>query len=313
MSNPEPPQRIVIKQKHPESLRQLGIAVDYFPHYVNRTIHSHALDVVLLSCIIRGRGRHLIDDESFEETGSSVAVTHYDQRHCILTDAQGMEIFNVYLDLQNHPLPVLPPDLQPFVPLLLPLHPRFQHRLNRIVRLQFNDSRPLAQLLQALQRELRGREAGYAPAVALLWKYFLILCCRRALENGFVPPGEPANLPRRRLEELRQYIDQAYRERHTLGSLAARAHLSRTYLCRGFKAYTGKRLFNYLMERRIQAAMVQLRSGNEKVLAVALNSGFHDLAYFNRKFKQIVGMTPTAYRGTARPHLPHAAPKPTGP
>ena len=295
MAKSDPAVRRITKQGLP-ALRMFGLAVEYFPHYLNRTIELHTLDVVLLSFIVRGRGRHLIDDETFTESGSSLAVTHYDQRHCILTDARGMEIFNIYLDLRHHPLPVLPRELQPVLPLLLPLHPRFQHRLNRIVRLQFDDPQPPAQILFFLQRELQTRDAGYEQAVALLWKYFLILGCRRALQNGFVPPREPVNLPRRRLEAVRQYIDQAYHEPHTLGSLAQRAQLSRTYLCRGFKAYTGKRLFDYLIERRIQAAMIRLRGGDEKVLAVALNCGFHDMAYFNRKFKQIVGLTPTAYR-----------------
>jgi AraC-like DNA-binding protein len=68
-------------------------------------------------------------------------------------------------------------------------------------------------------------------------------------------------------------------------------------LCRSFKTYTGKRVFDYLIERRIQAAMVALRGSDEKVLSIAMNTGFRDLAYFNRKFKQLVGVTPTAYRG----------------
>lgn len=283
---------LTLKKRHP-SLRTLGLAVEYFPRYVNRKARLHSLDVVLLSFIIRGRGRHQIDDETFAETGASLAVTHYGQRHDILTDRRGMDVINVYLDLEHHPLPVLPRPLQPVLPLLLPLHPRFVHRHNRIVRLQFDDPRPLAQLLFAIQRELQNREAGYEEAVQLQFKLFLILCCRHALRHGFVV-NQPA--PPRPLEELRQHLDRTYAEPHTLAALAKRIRISRTSLCRAFKAYTGKRLFDYLIERRIQAAMVQLRSADDKILTVALDSGFRDLAYFNRKFKQLIGTTPTAYR-----------------
>ncbi|NNM89068.1 MAG: helix-turn-helix domain-containing protein, partial [Phycisphaerae bacterium] len=59
-------------------------------------------------------------------------------------------------------------------------------------------------------------------------------------------------------------------------------------------------VFTYLIERRVAAAMVRLRSSDEKVLAVGLNCGFRDPAYFNRKFRKIVGMTPTTYRAAAR-------------
>jgi hypothetical protein len=143
--------RLLYLKRRLDSLRTLGVAVEYFPHYVNRTVELHSLDVVLLSFILRGRGHHQIDDETFAVTGASLGVTHYGQHHSIVTDARGMDVINVYLDLEQHPLPVLP--------LLLPLHPRFQHRLNRIVQLRLEDPHPLAALLFAIQRELAGRPA----------------------------------------------------------------------------------------------------------------------------------------------------------
>lgn len=280
------------------TLHTLGVAVQYFPRYVHRKVSLHSLDVVLLSFILRGNGKHLIDDESFEERGSSLAVTHYGQRHDILTDANGMEVINVYLDLQNFPLPVLPRDLQQILPRLLPLHRKFQHRLNRIVRLQFDDPTPTAAPLFAILRELEHHESGYEETILLNLKLFLISCCRHIVKSGFVERKPPPNLPGERLEQLRQYLDIHYAERHTLDSLARRARFSRSYLCRAFKAYTGKRLFDYLIERRIQAVMMRLLGSDEKVLSIALECGFNDLAYFNRKFKQVLGQPPSAYRAS---------------
>jgi AraC-like DNA-binding protein len=82
--------------------------------------------------------------------------------------------------------------------------------------------------------------------------------------------------------------------------LAAGAGVSVAYLCRLFKAYTGKTVIRYLVERRIQAAIWKLREGNEKIISIALGCGFNDLAYFNRAFKRIVGTTPSAYRRKMR-------------
>ncbi len=300
--------RLLYLKRRLDSLRTLGVAVEYYPHYVNRTVDLHSLDVVLLSFILRCRGHHQIDDETFAVTGASLGVTHYGQHHSIVTNARGMDVINVYLDLEQHPLPVLPRELQEVLPLLLPLHPRFQHRLNRIVQLRLDDPRPLAALLFAIQRELADRPAGYEEAVRLYWKLFLLQCCRHALRSGFVPPPAAPH----RLEQLRQYLDHAYAEPLTLAALAQRARLSRTSLCRAFKAYTGKRLFDYLIERRIQAAMIALRGTDEKVLTIALNSGFRDLAYFNRKFKQLVGVTPTDYKAVTVPAVAAGRPMATG-
>jgi hypothetical protein len=50
-----------VLRSHP-SLRTLGFAVQYFPRYVHTTPHPHSVDVVLMSVIIRGRGRHVMGE-----------------------------------------------------------------------------------------------------------------------------------------------------------------------------------------------------------------------------------------------------------
>ncbi|MBD3241574.1 MAG: helix-turn-helix domain-containing protein [Chitinivibrionales bacterium] len=277
-------------------LHALGVDLRYYPSYRRTDPWMHTLDVVLLSFIVRGRGRHIMENDVYEEHGCSLGITHYGQQHSIITDSDGMDIMNIFLDPQNHPLPELPGELRDILPELIPLHPGFQHRLNRIVRLQFDDPEPVTRLVFAMHDEIEGGRPGYAEAVRHYLTLFLMHCCRHVLAQGLVP-----SVPRRRegapvLEELRRYLDRTYTEQHSLAALAERAGLSRTYLCRAFKRYTGKSVFEYLLDRRIQAAMVRLRGGNEKVLAVALECGFGDAAFFNRAFRARVGMTPTAYR-----------------
>lgn len=279
------------------SLRPLGIGVEYYPNYVNRIAAPHSLDVVLISFILRGRGRHLIDGDIFPELGgASVAVTHYGQRHDIITGKGGMDVLNIYLDLNRCRLPVMPHALRRVLPLIIPLHSRFQHRLNRITRLQINDAEPMAACVFAIKRELEEHKPGYADAAMLQFSHFLIMCCRHALVNGLIPAEELEAQPQPSLEELRQYLDSHYHLPLTLAHLAKRTRLCPTYLCRAFKGYTGKRLFDYIIDRRIQAAMLALRYNDEKVLSIALTCGFNDLSYFNRKFKQFAGAAPSAYR-----------------
>jgi len=53
------PRMLRRRDKFP-SLQRLGMAVEYFARYVNRHERQHSLDVVLLSVIMRGRGRHVM-------------------------------------------------------------------------------------------------------------------------------------------------------------------------------------------------------------------------------------------------------------
>ena len=59
---------------------------------------------------------------------------------------------------------------------------------------------------------------------------------------------------------------------------------------------TGKTLIGYLTERRLQAALVLLRSTDDKVLSIALDCGFESLGHFYRLFQSQFAMTPRAYR-----------------
>jgi len=45
------------------------------------------------------------------------------------------------------------------------------------------------------------------------------------------------------------------------------------HLCRTFRAYPGKTVFQYLIDRRIQAAMVRLRNSDDKIVAIAPQCG----------------------------------------
>jgi hypothetical protein len=208
------------------------LAVQYFSRYVNRTERQHSLDVVLLSVIVRGRGRHVMGDEVHHETGGSVAVTHYGQMHDIVTDARGMDIYNVYLDLRNHPLPVLPETLRPILSAILPIHPRLAHLLNRRVWIRVDDPARLAASLSRIGEEMNSTRPGALEIVQHCFQVFLIDLCRAALRHGFAPfAATGVNFPAW-VEKLRQEIDLHYARPHDLSILAQRSGVSVAYLCR---------------------------------------------------------------------------------
>jgi len=284
-----------IREKFP-SLGRYGVAVQYIPHYVNRVESQHSLDVVLLSVIVRGRGRHIMGDEVYRETGGSVAVTHYGQGHDIVTDARGMDIYNVFLDLRNHSLPVVPERLRSTLSTILPVHPRLQHHLNRRIWIRIDRPERLAASLARMVEEIDSDAPGALELMLHSFQVFLIDICRAAQHHGFVSSHGSSSVFPIWVEKLRQGIDERFASPHDLHALARSVGVSVAYLCRIFKAYTGKTVIGYLVERRIQAAIWKLRESDEKIISIALACGFNDLAYFNRAFKRIVGTTPSAYR-----------------
>lgn len=278
------------------TLQKYGVAVRFFPRYVNLTPKLHSVDTVLISVILRGKGRHLLGEESYDEAGGSIAVTHYEQQHDVVTDRHGMDIYNVYLDLRNHPLPLLPPSLRATATTILPVHPRLLHALNR--RLWFRISNPdqLFQSLSRMESEMDEENPGAEEILRHSFQIFLIDICRDAQRNGVSVLGASDKQFPNWLEKLRRQLDEEFHHSITLEDLADEAGVSITYLCRVFKEYTGRTIVEYLVERRIQSALWKLRDSDEKIITIALGSGFNDLAYFNRTFRRIVGTTPSAYR-----------------
>lgn len=279
-----------------QNLKSLGVAVRFFPGYVHRKLHLHGTDIVLLSFILKGTGKHYLGDNVYDEKPGYLSVTHYGQYHDILTGPAGMDVMNIYLDLERHPLPSLPPELQPVLPEILPMHPCLQNKLNRMTRLFIKDHMTVARNLFAIEAEIQGGKKGFQSAVKNYFTNFLIDCCRNAIENGMLPDHTRPVSGNSAVEAVRKHIDANFAKPHTMESLADFAKLSPEYLCRAFRKYTGKTVFSYLIQRRIQDAMVRLRFTDDKISSIAVDCGFNDFSYFNRKFRELAGKTPGEYR-----------------
>ena len=292
------PHRIHPSTSLKAALQRHGVAVQYFPNYVNRTLRPHSVDALLLSFIVRGRGQHVMGETVFAESGGSIGITYYDEVHDILTDADGMVIYNIFLDPAACVLPTMPTDLRETLHVILPQHHGFRNLLNRAIHLEIQEPEQLAQIAARLQREIETPAPGAADAVSACLQIFLIECCRAARRSS-IHASHASDTPAW-VGRLCAHMDAHYAQPLTLDDLAAAVRLSAGYLCRAFGRHTSKTVFAYFIERRIQAAMLRLRTTDDKVIVIALDCGFRDLTYFNRKFRQLLGCPPTAYRGRLR-------------
>lgn len=97
------------------------------------------------------------------------------------------------------------------------------------------------------------------------------------------------------IEGITDYIERHSQEKLTRDMLAEKAGMSREYFSRMFRKETGQTLAEYVTAVRINRAKRELLRRRSSISAIAEEVGFEEQYYFNRKFKQQVGMTPTAY------------------
>lgn len=99
-----------------------------------------------------------------------------------------------------------------------------------------------------------------------------------------------------RICQIKQYIDQNYREDLSLEYLGEIFHLSPYYLSHIFKKAFEIPPMQYLYRRRIGEAQSLLTTTPYSVTEVAGRVGFGDPNYFTVQFRKYVGMPPSVYR-----------------
>lgn len=273
------------------SLRNVGFAVDYYHAYRAPSPQLHGTDVVLLSFIARGQGKHLLQDCAFREQAGNLSITHYGQQHALQTD--DMDVFNIFVDPQHHPLPQLPDPLQTTLAQIIPLHPNFYHQPSSIMRLTIGNIDDMIALLHQIQQECSSPGEGHDEMMRLYMKLFLMRLCREAAPQLH---AQARRLPSHPMEQLRLHLDATFSQPNRLPELAARVGIHPSSLCRAFKTHTGMTLMSYITERRLQATMLALRNTDHTIARLALDAGFPDISRYNRRFKARLGVTPSAYR-----------------
>lgn len=178
---------------------------------------------------------------------------------------------------------------------------------------QFSELKSIAELLKTAQQAVvfqSSPELTQAQAIiqslpssspALQSSQFISLlthlsqCPRRTLLT------EPAVLKQNTQEQLRiekvyTHLNLNFNRTISLDEVATIANMNSTAFCRFFKKLTQKTLIQYLTELRISHACRILIETDETVTSVCYQSGFEDLAHFNRQFKKLKTLSPGRYR-----------------
>ena len=75
-----------------------------------------------------------------------------------------------------------------------------------------------------------------------------------------------------------------------------------------FKDITGQIPLHYLTKLRIEKAKHLLMTTNDRVFEISQSVGFNNEYYFNRRFKEHVGISPGQYRRNQSSHIRVFAP-----
>lgn len=101
---------------------------------------------------------------------------------------------------------------------------------------------------------------------------------------------------RRKMTEVRAYLDEHFTEKFSLDQLSEQFFISKYHLSREFKACYGITLNTYVIARRISLAKRLLRFSEYSMEEIARQCGFYDASYFNKQFQKSEGISASDFR-----------------
>ena len=101
----------------------------------------------------------------------------------------------------------------------------------------------------------------------------------------------PGHILRRVIERMRNLDTEL-----SLQVLAKESGYSRVHFIRMFRAATGYTPHNYLLKLRVDRVRELLANPAWSLTDIALECGFSSHSHLSRVFRQVLGVTPSAYR-----------------
>ncbi|PWJ40145.1 AraC family transcriptional regulator [Sediminitomix flava] len=99
-----------------------------------------------------------------------------------------------------------------------------------------------------------------------------------------------------RIHTIYSFVANNFSDKILLEDVSALVNMTEPAFCRYFKKLTRNSFLTYLNEYRIGKACEELLKTEKNVALIAEESGFQNIANFNRQFKKVMNVAPSVYR-----------------
>lgn len=152
-------------------------------------------------------------------------------------------------------------------------------------------------LIDGIANELKTDSFRKDEALVSYLKILLVMATRIKLDQQNVQEAETVNGKQLLLiQNLKNAIEDNFREKHSASEYADLLHLTPTSLARVTKNHFNKTLSDLITERIIIEAKRELYLTDKTIKEIAYELGYEDEYYFSRVFKTKTDISPQLYR-----------------
>ncbi|MDD2486603.1 MAG: AraC family transcriptional regulator [bacterium] len=109
-------------------------------------------------------------------------------------------------------------------------------------------------------------------------------------------PFSVTNEIKQKVTQIMKYINKNYSSKLSLAGIADEFYISRYYLTKVFKRYSGLTVVEYINNVRINESLKLLESSTDRVSQIASAVGFNSAVHFDRVFRSTMQTSPLKYR-----------------
>ena len=253
-------------------------------------MHVHDFDELVV--IFGGSALHVIDDEEYPVVRGDVFVVRGDHHHTF-KNLDNLNVANFlfrrdYFETLKKEFANLPGFKALFVD-----EPRYRknQKFKSKLHLSTSQLQEVIHLLNAINDEQADTLPGYNEAKERIFEFLLIKICR-----DYSKEQKPNSKSLLRISKAIDFMENNYGKEISISILAQKTSMSESNFRFCFKKITGLSPIDFLIKLRIEKAIDLMANDNSlNVTGVSSLIGFNDSAYFSKKFKKIIGISPLAY------------------
>ncbi len=251
--------------------------------------HTH--DFIEFVYMLKGKGIHRVNGTEYPLAAGDLLIINYGEEHSFDGDPTfcNLLIKPAFLDDSMRECRDL------FAMMQEPRYREFRELVDnhcRHIRFSREEKNSFEYMLRLLDKELKDREPGFGVTTHTGVDFLLVMIFRKMCMTEPAVQGE--------FGRVLEYIGDHYADRITAQSLAQMCYYTPSYFSRVFKRYTGVTFSRYLQRVRVLNAC-RLMDNGCRVSDVYTRVGYSDKTGFYKHFRQIMGMSPLAYKKNRHP------------